>query len=99
MPGAGLNLGQVMDQEIKAFKLMDKIFANLQISSGPATVGDTPGILAVGTYQIMGKYDYEMQTLKVMKGTAMIDFLVQYPVTDANKAQAGKIIQSLSFTN
>lgn len=99
MPNANLDINHSMEKQIEGLKQMDKLFVNLQMSSSPITVADTPGVLAVGTYQIMGKLNFEMQILKVKKGTALIDVSAQYQSTDDNKAKADKIIRSLSFTN
>jgi hypothetical protein len=99
MPGIALDLNKAADQEIKMFKLMDKVMTNLQISSSPVTVADTPGVLLKGTYQVMGKIDQEMVILNIKKGTTLLNLMVQYTPTDENKAMADKVLHSLIFTN
>ncbi len=99
MPDVALDLNKVTDQQIKMFKLMDKIMVNFQASTSPVTVADTPGIQAQGTYQALGKIDEEMMLLNIKKGTTLLNLMVQFSPTDENKAMADKIIHSLSFTN
>jgi hypothetical protein len=99
IPDIPLDLNKVVDGQIKVFKLMDKIMANLQISTSPVTVTDAPGILAQGTYQVMGKIDEEIMILEIKKGTTLLSLMVQCPPTDENRPMADEIIHSISFMN
>lgn len=99
VPAPDIDLNKAMDTQVKMFKLMDKIMTNLQFSSSPVTFADTPGLLGVGTYQIMGKLDWEIKILKLKKDSTLMDVLVQYQATDENRGMADKVLHSLSFSN
>jgi len=99
MPSANIDLNKAADQQVKALQLMDKIMVNLQVTTSPVTVADTPGLLVQGTYQAMGKVDEEMKTFNIAKGTTLLAVMFQYQPNDENRATADKIVHSLSFSN
>jgi len=102
IPNYTPDLNKIMDLQIKMLQIDEKIFQNLQVTTTPVTVADTPGVLAQGTYQstvMTEKIEMGIMLFKIQKGAIFLDLMVLYTQTDENKAMADKIIHSLSFSN
>jgi len=94
-----LDLNQEMDKQVETLKSMGEALRNLQVTTGPVTIGDAPGLLAEGTAHLPGRTPWEMKLLKIKKGSTVLDMFIQFSPTAEGKAAANRMVQSLSFLN